>query len=82
MDLEVLLRATTEREGRVQRSATRHVHWPVGGRLDDIMEHVQNEVTPRRDQGVCGVFTPVRYMARERREVTCRWCKKAIRRGA
>ncbi len=58
-----------------------HIHWPLGGRIDDIMEHVQNDVTPRRDQGVCGAFVRVRFMARERHEVTCRWCKRWLTRN-
>lgn len=80
-DLEALLRAAREREERVEREYWTHIHWPVGGRIDDIMELVQNEVTPRRDQGVCGVYVRVRFMARELREVTCRWCKYHLRRA-
>ena len=78
--LEGLVKATRAREGKVRRSWT-HVHWPLLERADEMGEEVDSHEVHRRDEGVCGAYVLVRFMARERGEVTCPRCQKRLARS-
>ena len=66
-----MLRSTEEQDSKIQRTARRHIHWPAGDRADDQMEEIEKFLTVYSDTALCGGYVSLRYMARERGEVTC-----------
>ena len=71
-----MLRATEELDSKIQRTAGRHIHWPAGDRADDQMEEIERTLTVYSDTALCGVYVSLRYMAREKGEVTCPKCQR------
>ena len=71
-----MLRATQELDSKIQRTGRIHIHWPAGGRADDQMEEVERSLTTYSDTALCGVYVSLRYMAREKGEVTCPTCQR------
>ena len=77
-DFGRVLHFPQEQDSKIQRTGQRHIHWPAGGRADDQMEEVERALTVYSDTALCGVYVSLRYMARERGEVTCPKCQRGL----
>ena len=71
-----MLRTTQEKDSKIQRTGHRHIHWPAGDRADDQMEEIEKFLTVYSDTALCGVYVSLRYMAREKGEITCPKCQR------